>query len=899
MSWHRRSVSEIVESWKTNIHTGLSSEDAAARLKKYGANEMTDAPRASIPVIFLLQMKNPLLIILMVGAALSLYGDHLVDAIAIFSLVIINALISTVQEVKARSSLDALKEMGSPETLALRDREWKRIPATDVVPGDVLRLNTGDVVAADMRLIEAHTLEVNESALTGESEPVEKHIERLDKEGLGVGDRTNMVFMSSAVTAGNGIGIVCATGMRSEVGHIAALMQEAEQVKSPMQRRLDTLSHILIAAALSAVTVVVGIGLHHGADWMEMVQTGISLCVAAIPEGLPTVVTIVMTMGARRMAQQHALVRQLASVETLGSTTVICSDKTGTLTRNQMQVVSLWSGGKTWTVSGAGFSPYGEFLDADGNATDPNEAADLKHTLVISAICNDAILKENDGQYQIEGNPTEGSLVVAAAKAGIKKDELLGDGFEIVRVFPFDSKRKMASVIIRDPKEKYYLVAKGAPDVLLKRSAKVHWGGNDLTMDDALYAQVASTIETFGGRALRTLAVAFSPLKDDELDRAQEEHEDDLTMLAIHGIIDPPRSEVIPAVEQCHDAGIRTIMITGDHAATATAIAEEIGIKEEDDELTMTGPQLEEMSDRKLKKEVPHVAVFARVSPEHKQRIVKALQANGEVAAMTGDGVNDAPALKNADIGVAMGIAGTQVAKDASDLILLDDNFASIVSAVREGRRIYDNIRKFLREQLTANVAEVTCVLFAFLLMGRDPIVPLTALMILWINMVSDLLPSLALGMEREEPDIMTRPRLGLKEGLFSDHLGTRILVRGLVHGWVTYQMFDYAIKRGAEVAYAQTLAFVVLVMVQVFHVFDARTFTSIYRRNPFENKYLLWSLALAVALTLLGVYLPIGNLVLGTVPIRTTHLIMAIAISAVPTFVLSGIKEIFKVKWL
>jgi Ca2+-transporting ATPase len=899
MKWYDSQVAEVAAKLNTGIERGLAAEDARARLAEHGANELAESKQASALMLFLLQFKNSLLIILLIGAALSVYTGLVADAIAITFLVFFNAIISFVQERKAQQSLQALREMGAPNALVLRDGEWLSVPAKEIVPGDILRLNTGDIVPADVRLAEASQLRLDESALTGESEPVEKQIEALAGEHVGIGDRLNMAFMSTIVSNGNGVGIVTATGMQTEVGHIADLMRTAEAVKTPMQRRLASLSHILVGAALVAVATVIGLGLNHGADLLEMMQIGISLSVAAIPSGLPTVMAIVLTMGGKRMARNQALVRQLASVETLGSTSVICSDKTGTLTQNQMQVVSTWSGGKLWQVTGQGFDPSGEFLDEQGQATDPEAFPDLKYALVISALCNRAQLKEEGGRYSVLGNPTEGALVVAAAKVGITRENLLNEGYELVKSYPFDSTRKMASVIVRDPGGRHYLIGKGAPDVIVRRSEKIHWNGDDIPLDETHQAKVHEAVEAFGSRALRTLAIAFVPLEPSELDHPQEQHENDLVLLAIHGIIDPPRPEVIAAVEQCRDAGIKTVMITGDHAATGQAIAEQIGIKHSDADRVFTGAELDAMSDRELQEVAPQSAVFARVSPEHKQRIVQALQANNLVVAMTGDGVNDAPALKNADIGVAMGIAGTQVAKDSSDLVLLDDNFSSIVAAVREGRQIYDNIRKYIRQALTSNVAEVSAVMFAFLLMGADPIAPLTALMILWINLVSDAIPALALGVDEAEPDLMSRRPRPRDESFFADNLGSRIVIRGLTIGWLAYFIFEWALMRGHDVPHAQTEAFVMVVFGQLFHIFDARTFTTLYRRNPFTNRYLLMAVAGSGLLSLAVVYLPFGNFVLGTSPLGARELVMTIAISALPTLVLSGVKEIFNIRWL
>ncbi|MDH3901152.1 MAG: cation-translocating P-type ATPase, partial [Gammaproteobacteria bacterium] len=755
-------------------------------------------------------------------------------AIAIGVIVLINALISFVQEYNAQKSMDALKEMAAPDAFIRRNSEWVSIPARDLVQGDVLRLNTGDIAAADVRIVESHRLQLDEAALTGESEPVDKGVEAILADDVPLGDRVNLGFMSTMVTAGNGIGVVVATGMHTEVGQIADMMATAEEPRTPLQRRIDSLSHVLIGGAIAVVAGIIGIGIHHGMEFIEMVNTGISLSVAAIPEGLPTVVTIVLTMGSKRMARGNALARQLASVETLGSTSVICSDKTGTLTQNQMQVMALWAADKRWEITGQGFEPIGTFLNAEGIETDPEADKDLKDTLMISAICNDATLVEKDGLYSVQGNPTEGALVVAATKAGITRENMAEEGYEVVQRFPFDSTRKMMSVIVKLPDGEHVLVAKGAPDVMLARTLTLRSHGDELPITDETRAHVEAAIEDFGARALRTLAIAYRRVDPEHLDLGPEQHEEDFVLLGVHGIMDPPRPEVVDAVAQCWSAGVRTVMITGDHAVTARAIAEEIGIMHSSEDLVVTGSELDKTSDDELRELVPHAAVFARVSPEHKLRIVKALQANNQVVAMTGDGVNDAPALRSADIGVAMGIAGTAVAKDSASLILLDDNFSTIVSAVSEGRRIYDNIRKFIRQALTANVAEVSVILFAFLLMGDDPLLPISALMILWINLVSDGIPALALGIEPPEADIMVRKPRARDESFFVDNLGARIVIRGLALGWLSYFMFDFALDRGVTLAYAETLAFSTLIFAQLWHIFDARTFTTVFHNNPF-----------------------------------------------------------------
>ncbi|HXH86657.1 MAG TPA: cation-translocating P-type ATPase, partial [Nitrospira sp.] len=838
---------ELAQELGVDIEKGLTNHEAASRLKIYGPNNLAEAKKGSPLSIFIRQFANPLLAILLVGAAISGYIGHWVDAIAICVIVLINATISFIQELKAEQSLAALGELAAPKATVRRESDWREIPARDLVPGDVLRIKAGDILGADVRLIEANRLQIDEAALTGESEPVDKHNMPIAGEQEAVlAERFNMGFGSTLVTNGTGLGLVIATGMDTEVGHIAGMMAEAKQPKTPLQERIENLSRVLIAAALIVVAIVIGIGIANGMDALEMLNTAISLSVAAIPEGMPTIVTIVLTLGAHAMVRQNALVRHLSSVETLGITSIICSDKTGTLTQNQMQVMRLWAGGKSWKVTGEGFDPNGVFVDADGHIADVATEQDLRIMLAISAYCNEARLVEVDGRHAIQGNPTEGALVVAAAKAGITRAELKEQRHVTLQSFPFDSTRKMMSVIVRLPNGERVLAAKGAPDVILSRSSEVLLHGEELELTDERRAELQKVIDEFGSDALRTLAIAYKHIEGDVTAANAEDHEQDVVLAGIHGIMDPPRPKVATAVAEAASAGIRTVMITGDHAKTAEAIARQIGIKTSVEQTVHTGTELDALTDEQLKEVVRHAAVFARVTPEHKLRIVNALQANGEVAAMTGDGVNDAPALRSADIGVAMGITGTSVAKKSAALVLLDDNFSTIVTAVREGRRIYDNLLKFIRQALTANVAEVSALLFAFLLMGADPLLTLTPLMILWINLFSDGIPALSLGLEPAEDGIMHRKPRRRHEDIFADGLGQRIIVRGFALGGLAYWMFHQTLSAGSSLEYAQTVAFATLTFAQLWHLFDARSATTLFRKHPFSNRALLGAVALS-----------------------------------------------------
>jgi len=897
--WYQKLNAHILDELQSSVDSGLLSEKASAKLSQDGENVLSLESLVSPLAIFLIQFKNPLIIILLFGVILSLYSGHTIDAIAISVIIMINVIIGFVQEMNMHKSMDALKNMSAPIVQVKRDSTWIEVPASTLVKGDIVKLLTGSKIQADIRILESNQLLIEEAALTGESEPILKHSDAIDRDDLDIGDWKNMAFMGTQVLAGSGIGIVCETGMQTQLGHIATLMQETKEEMTPLQERIHSLSKILIGAAFTIVAVVIGIGIEQGMSFLDMINIGISLTVAAIPEGLPTVVTIVLTIGAKEMAKNSALVRKLASVETLGSTTVICSDKTGTLTQNKMQVLSIFAGGNYFNVSGEGYEPKGTFSDESQNIINPKENEYLYKLLQISALCNDSQIVQEDGVHTIIGTPTEGAVVVAASKAGLDKDEMILAGTEIIHTFAFDSKRKLMSVVIKTPQDEYYVVVKGAPDVIAQRSLSIVLNDKVESLNSETHHHIDEAIEKFASQALRTLAIAYKPISKDDLELTQESYENGFVFLGLHGIIDPPRTEVIPAIEECYSAGIRTVMITGDHAKTATAIAKEIGIIDGEYNRVVVGSEINEMADKELQEVVKVTPVFARVAPEHKLRIVNALKANGEVAAMTGDGVNDAPALRTANIGVAMGITGTDVAKDSADLILLDDNFTSIVKAVREGRRIYDNIKKFIRQGLTANVSEVVAILLAFIMMGDHPAMTLAPLMILWVNLVSDGIPSLALGLEKEEPGLMQKKPRSESEGFFADNLASRIIIRGLVLGGVAFWLFDFALNKGASLEYAQTLAFMTLVFGQLFHIFDARTFTTIFRRNPFENIYLLYAIFTAATLSIIMVYTPFGHLALGTESITFKHLIMVIAIASLPTLILSGFKEIFKLKWI
>lgn len=890
LPFHSMNIAETCAQLQTSVKSGLGDEEANRRLLYYGSNEISSTKRRSALVLLLRQFATPLMLILLVGATISAYTSDITDAIAIVAIVVINAFVSFLQEYKAEKALADLGKMSAPQCFVRRSGVWQQEPASRLVPGDIVRLKAGDIVPADLRLVECSRLQIDEAALTGESEPVDKSATATVAEAAQIGDRETLVFMSTQVTQGTGHGIVYATGMHTEVGQIARMMGDAAQPQTPLQKRISSLSRILIFAALAIVFVVGGFGYLHGMDRLEIFNTAIALSVSAIPEGLPTIVTIVLTIGSRSMARQNALARRLASVETLGTTTVICTDKTGTLTQNQMQVMRIWSGGKLWRVTGKGFEPKGTFLDTHDHEAHVPAEKDLRHLLQISVLCNEAELVEIDGRYSIQGNPTEGALVVAAAKAGLSRDTLIQDEFRPLASFPFDSTRKMMSLHAEHCSGVPLLLVKGAPDMIVARATHVRINGEELPLTDSLRSDIGEVIRSFGHDALRTLAIAYRRAGGEEINPDQPEQ--DLVLLGIHGIMDPPRQEVPQAVREAQGAGIRTIMITGDHAVTAQAIGNLIGLRAIEGKTIYTGAELDKMSPDELEEAVQSASVFARVTPAHKLRIVSALQHNGEVAAMTGDGVNDAPALKKADIGIAMGITGTSVAKDSASLVLLDDNFATIVNAIREGRRIYDNLRKFLRQALTANVAEVSIILFAFVLMGSEPLLPVTPLMILWVNLVSDGIPALTLGFEPGEKDLMDRAPRGSREGVFSDNLHLIILSRGVAVGGISFLMFMLGQAQAFSFEACQTMAFATLVFAQLWHLFDARSHFTLFDRDPLSNPYLLIAVGCSLLLSLTAIYSPLGHMVLHTEALDLASLLQCLVMASLPTLLLSTLKR-------
>ncbi|MDQ0215067.1 Ca2+-transporting ATPase [Oikeobacillus pervagus] len=884
MKFHEMNKRDVEDHLKTNFQTGLSSQEVEKKRKKFGFNQLEEGKKQSAILLFFQQFKDFMVLVLLAATFISgLMGEY-IDAIAIISIVVINGCLGFFQERKAEKSLQALKEMSAPQVNVLRDGQWLKIPSKEVTVGDILKFESGDRIGADVRIIESVNLEIEESALTGESVPVTKTDHPIHVDHVSLGDLENMAFMGTLVTRGNGVGVVTAIGMSTAMGQIADMLQNAETMMTPLQRRLEQLGKILIICALLLTVLVVAIGVMQGHDLYTMLLAGVSLAVAAIPEGLPAIVTVALSLGVQRMIRKRAIVRKLPAVETLGCASVICSDKTGTMTQNKMTVTSLWSGGDTWKVTGTGYNPNGQFY-AGENVVHPSDEKSLYQLLTFGLLCNHAELKRKEDEFYINGDPTEGALLVSALKAGLTREGLRKQ-FTIEKEFPFDSTRKMMSIIVKDSHGKRFVITKGAPDVLTEKSTAILWQKRSEVFTSEYKQEVQAAIEGMAANALRTIAVAFKPLSQGESLQDDLEIEKDLTLIGLQGMIDPPRPEVKTAVKECREAGIKTIMITGDHVITAKAIASTLGILRKKDQV-LDGKDLNQMSLEELEEVVENVSVFARVSPEHKLKIVKALQNKGHVVAMTGDGVNDAPAIKAADIGVAMGVTGTDVAKEASSLVLMDDNFATIKSAIKEGRNIYENIRKFIRYLLASNVGEILVMLFAMLLALPLPLAPIQ---ILWVNLVTDGLPAMALGLDRPEENVMKRKPRNPKEGVFARGLAWKVISRGFLIGITTLIAFMITYKQNPDhLEYAQTVAFATLVLAQLIHVFDCRSEKSIFSRNPFGNMYLVWAVLSSFILMFVVIYVPSLQPIFHTVYIEPRDWLLIFGLSALPTFLLAG----------
>ena len=893
--WFHKSVEETKEYFKVD-ENGLTSEKVSENRAKYGTNELQAKKKKSTFVKFLEQFKDFMIIVLIIAAIISgvvgyIEGEGITDSIIILIVVVLNAVIGVIQENKAEKSLEALQKLSAHVSKVIRNGKMEVIPAKELVPGDIVVLDTGDYVPADLRIIEAVNLKSQEASLTGESVPVDKKKEKIENTEVDLGDRDNMLFSSSLITYGRGKGIVVETGMNTEVGKIAGIINSAEETQTPLQAKLNKLGKTLGIAALVICAIIFVIGLLYGKDPIEMFMTAVSLAVAVIPEGLAAVSTIVLAIGVQRMVKRHAIVKKLPAVETLGSTTVICSDKTGTLTQNKMTVEKIFYNGNTINTESA----------------KQNIDKDLEKLVYISMLCNDTKIST---EGKLNGDPTETALVDMGFNLDF--DGAIYDEYPRIKEIPFDSDRKLMTTVNKI-NDKYLVSTKGGVDELLARCNKYLYNG-EIKEDLENYKKViAENNENMAKDALRVLAMAYKEIDHEPTDEEMENMEQGLIYVGMVGMIDPPRLEVKDAVDKCKNAGIKTVMITGDHKITAIAIAKSLGILENEEE-ALTGAELEKMSDEDLTKNIRKYSVYARVSPEHKVRIVKAWQANGEIVAMTGDGVNDAPALKTADIGCAMGIVGTDVSKEAADVILTDDNFATIVSSVEEGRRIYDNILKAIQFLLSSNVGEVITLFVAILitpllgnLFGIDInlIVPLLPIHILWINLVTDSLPALALAVDPAQKDVMDR-KPNKNKSVFTKGMVWRIAYQGILIGLITIIAFIVGLATPDEnlpviegltneeikVEIGQTMAFCVLAFSQLVHVFNVRdNKTSIFKTGIFSNKQLILAVLASAALMFIILLIPALRHIFSIPVLPVGNVLEIVILSLMPLIVV----ELFK----
>src|SRR5918994_196372 len=834
---YRMTAEEVVAELGSDPRHGLSGQDAGARLRQYGPNELeTEKPEPAWRR-FLAQFQDVLIILLLVATAISVglwvyERDSALpyEGMTIFAIVLLNGILGHVQETRAEQAVAALRAMSANEATVLRDGERQSMPVAELVPGDVVLIEEGDTIPADARLIGSTALQTMEASLTGESVPVSKDVSPVEEE-VGLGDRRNMVFSGTASTYGRGKAVVTATGMHTELGNIAGLLSRTEEQTTPLQKELDRVGKLLggiviIIAVVVVVTIVLVEGIRDPAAILDVLIFGVALAVAAVPEGLPAIVTTTLALGVRRMAGRNAIVRKLPAVETLGSATVIASDKTGTLTKNEMTVRTVVTASGRVDITGTGYAPEGVLRHEGKPLQEPVLRTEVERTLIAADRANNAVLQERDGRWSVQGDPTEGALIVAARKAGLSADAL-GSRFERVGEVPFSSERKLMSTVHEDADkpERQIVFTKGAPDVLVSRCSHELVGGEARTLTNERHQEIRAASERLASEALRTLGVAFRSLPPDALEREVDDRvEQDLVFLGVVGMIDPPREEAKEGVGKANGAGIRPIMITGDHPQTAATIARELNITE--DERALTGAELEKLDEEALERKVHECSVYARVNPEHKLRIVDALQKNGAVVAMTGDGVNDAPAPKTADIGIAMGITGTDVSKEAADMVLTDDNFASIVAAVEEGRSIFANIQKFLRFLLSSNIGEVLTVFLGVVLAGVIGLVagggegalvlPLLATQILWINLITDGAPALALGLDPVDPDVMNRPPRPKGSGVITRRMWFGIAFVGIIMAAGTLLVLDFGLPGGliqgsGDLPYGRRMAFTTL----------------------------------------------------------------------------------------
>ena len=881
MEWYQKNPEEVAESLETSLSEGLTSESAQTKLQTLGPNELKEQEGKSFLQKLLAQFSDFLILILIAAALISVFVGEAKDAIVIMSIVIVNALLGLYQEGKAEKALEALKKMASPTAKVLRDGKPQEIPSSQLVPGDLVILETGDIIPADLRLVESSNLKVEEASLTGESVPVEKRAQEAYTTEVSLGDRHNMAYMSTIITYGRGKGLVVETAEGTEIGKIAAMIQTFEEEATPLQKKLNQLGKVLGITTIAVCIAVFGIGLLQGREVLEMFMIAISLAVAAIPEGLPAIVTIVLAIGMNKMVERNAIVKKLLAVETLGATSVICTDKTGTLTQNEMTVVKVLADNKLIEVEGTGYEPVGDFK-LNGATVDKDEVSGLKLLLTIAALANDAKLDNSSGLYRIIGDPTEGALVTLAGKAGIDSAEL-NHLYKRIEEIPFDSERKMMTTFHDMPNDEgVSSFTKGAPDIIIGRCNRIILDGRLQEFTPELKKEVLRVNSELSRAALRVLAFAFKEYASLPSDPSPGSNETDMIFVGLTGMIDPPRPEAREAIALCKKAGVNAIMITGDYKETAFAIAKDLGMADSEDQ-AMMGEKLDGISDEELQEVVKNTKVFARVSPEHKVRIVSALRANGDIAAMTGDGVNDALAIKKADIGVSMGITGTDVAKNTAEMILTDDNFASIVAAVEEGRIIFSNIKKFVYFLLSCNIGEILLV-FTSILMNLP--VPLLPIQLLWLNLVTDSFPALALGVEKGEPDIMNQPPRNPEEAILDKRMLVGVTFQAIAVATASLSAYILALRMYGldNIEEARTITFATLIVAELLRAYSSRSqkFT-LAKIGVFSNKSMVYATLGAFLLLLAVIYIPFMNGIFYTFPLTVVDWEIVLSFAFIP----------------
>lgn len=897
MEWYNKSKSDVIAELKTDEVSGLSPEESEKRLAEYGRNELEAQAKKSFLSKLIAQFADFLIIILIVAAGISAFVGEKEDAIVILAIVVVNAILGIYQEGKAEKSVEALQKMSAPNAKVIRNGKQTEIAAACIVPGDIVVLEAGDIIPADIRLIESSNLKIEEASLTGESVPVEKDAKASIEGAAGIGDRHNMGFSSTIVTYGRGKGIVTETGHNTEIGNIATKIQSYEEEDTPLQVKLNQLGKVLGTITIAICIVVFLVGIIQGKGVLDMLLTSISLAVAAIPEGLPAIVTIVLAIGMNRMAGKNAIVKKLLAVETLGATSVICSDKTGTLTQNEMTVVKAYVDDKILDVEGGGYEPVGA-VRLDGKEVSVNTLVNLKNLAAIGALSNDAHLDNSSGMYRVAGDPTEGAIVTFAGKLGFTTAALNND-YPRVEELPFDSARKMMSTFhTKYIDNKFVSFTKGAPDIVIKRCKYIALNGEILEFTKELKDRVLAVNSQFAKSALRVLSAAY------RIWDAVPEHitsdiiESDMIFVGLVGMIDPARPEVKDAIRECKEAGIEPVMITGDYKETAYAIAYDLGMVETENQ-AMMGAELDSLSDEELREVVKKTKVYARVSPDHKVKIVTALKDNGHITAMTGDGVNDALALKKADIGVAMGITGTDVAKNTAEVILTDDNFATIVNAVEEGRIIFSNIKKFVFFLLSCNIGEILIV-FLSILIGWE--VPLLPIQLLWLNLVTDSFPAMALGVEKAEPNIMKQNPRDTKEPILDKSMLGGIVFQAIAITAASLLSYYWAMQKygatDAGLMHARTVIFTTLITAELLRAFSSRSqdFT-LFKIGFFSNKRMLQAFLVSFALTLIVLYIPVLNGIFNVVPLGLTDWEIVLTFAFIPLLIGELYKMLFKNK--